>query len=294
MNNQPIKLSKVIQFADPGDIRRINKNYFGLPSEWNPNGDIALLPIDTLSVLKEQGVTFEQNPSINSGVSTFVEVIPNKYSCIEREKYAPSLITSKQKVMAIVLQKLGIHEYFIHSSFHANAEIGVGGKKEVGANVECTTQGSASINSESSYNNGFNANAYKVDVEFSRCKPFLPTMEEWQEAKDLACAANIYSEICDIIEMRKPGKGRLECKTIITNIGGSIDINISLASSLKAIAGLGAFGNIGGKYLNNFDFNAKLEGQYETTIFYNFDPELKSDVYQRFVDARVGKIIDQL
>ena len=60
-SNKPIKLSKVIQFADAGDIRRIiEKNYFG--SSWNPNGEIVLLPIEKVPTLIKQKVKFNQHP----------------------------------------------------------------------------------------------------------------------------------------------------------------------------------------------------------------------------------------
>jgi hypothetical protein len=294
-SNKPIKLSKVIQFADAGDIRRINKNYFGLPSEWNPNGDIVLLPIEQVSKLEKKGIKFEQRPSLEE-YTTFVEVVPNIYACIEREKYAPAFIKNKQKAIAFVLQKLGIHEYFIHSDFHANAGAGMGGEKRKGMELESNIPNapvSGNIEKETSYNNGAKANAYKVETEYSRCKGHSPNMEEWLNARNLALEANVYPDIADIIEMRKPGNNCLECKLIHKNIGGDIDVNISLASSLKAMVG-GAIGSVGGSFLSNFDFNAKLEGYYETTIFYNFDPEMKSDVYQRFVDAQTDKVINKI
>lgn len=106
MNNQTNKLSKVIQFADCGDIRRINKGYYGNPAEWNPNNEITLVPIEDLAKLQEKGVVFEQNPSLANGISTFVETVPNKYSCINREEYAPLFMAGKQKLLAEVLNKL--------------------------------------------------------------------------------------------------------------------------------------------------------------------------------------------
>lgn len=293
-SNNPIKLSKVIQFADAGDIRRIKKNYFG--SEWNPNGDIVLLPIEKVPTLIKQKVKFNQHPSLEK-FSTFVEVTPNEYVFLDREQYAPTFMEKKQHVIALVLQKLGIHEYFIYSDFHANAEIGIGGKKEKGMNLDSKIPNadvSGNLKTESSYNNGVNANAYKVGIEYSRCKGHSPNKEEWLEAKKLAEDTEVYRDIEDIIEMRKPGNNCLECKLISKNIGVNIDANISLASSLQTMVGLGALGGAGGSFLRNFDFNAKLAGYYETTIFYNFDPEMKSDVYQRFVDAQTDKVINKI
>ena len=295
-SNKPIKLSKVIQFADAGDIRRINKNYFGLPSEWNPNGDIVLVPIEQVSELEKKGIIFEQRPSLKE-YTTFVEVVPNKYACIERHKYAPAFIKNKQKVIAVVLQKLGIHEYFIHSDFHANAEAGMGRKKRKDINIDSKMPNadvSGHLETESSYNNGVKANAYKVETEYSRCKGHSPNMGEWQEAKNLALEANVYRDISDIIEMRKPGNNCLECKLIRKNIGGDIDVNISLASSLKTMVGLGVLGSVGGNFLSNFDLNAEFEGYYETFIFYNFDPETKSPLYQRLVEAQTDKVINEI
>lgn len=294
-SNKPIKLSKVIQFADAGDIRRINKNYFGLPSEWNPNGDIVLLPIGEVATLREQGVTFNQNPSLDN-FSTFVEVIPNNYAFIAREQYAPTFMGKKQHVIALVLQKLGIHQYFIYSDFHANAEIGIGGEKEKGMDVKSNIPNapvSGNFEKKTSYNNGVKADAYKVGIEYSQYKGHSPNMEEWLEARNLALEANVYRDIEDIIEMRKPGNNCLECKLIRKNIGGDIDVNISLASSLKAMIG-GALGSVGGSFLHNFDFNAKLEGYYKTFILYNFDPETKSPLYQKLVEAQTDKIINEI
>ncbi len=306
-SNKPIKRSKVIQFADAGDIRRIiDKKYFGLPSVWNPNGDIDLVPIEQVSELEEKGIIFEQRPSLKE-YTTFVEVVPNTYACIERDKYAPAFIKNKQKVIAVVLQKLGIHEYFIHSDFHANAEAGMGGKKEKGMNLKIKLPKVVSgifksfkegvsgiLKKESSYNNGVKADAYKVETEYSRCRGHSPNMEEWQEAKKLAKEANVYREISDIIEMRKPGNNCLECKVISKNIGGDIDVNISLASSIETMVGFGALGSVAGSFLRNFDFNAKLEGHYETFILYNFNPETKSPLYQRLVEAQTDKIINEI
>jgi hypothetical protein len=147
---------------------------------------------------------------------------------------------------------------------------------------------------ESSYNNGVKADAYKVETEYNGCKGHSPNMEEWLEARNLALENNVYRDIEDIIEMRKPGNNCLECKLISKNIGGDIDVNISLASSLKEMVGLGAIGSVGGSFLRNFDFNAKLEGYYKTFIFYNFDPETKSPLYQKLVEAQTDKIINEI
>ena len=293
-SNKPIKLSKVIQFADAGDIRRIKKNYFG--SEWNPNGDIVLFPIEQVSTLEKKGIIFEQRPSLKE-YTTFVEFAPNKYACIERDKYARAFIDNKQKVIAVVLQKLGIHEYYIYSHFQFNTGIGIGGKKEEGMNLESNIPNadvSGNLKKGSNYNNGVKADAYKVGTEYSRCKGHSPNKEEWLEAKKLAQEANVYRDISDIIEMRKPGNNCLECKLIYKNIGGDIDVNISLASSIEAMVGLGALGSVAGSFLRVFDSNVKLEGYYETVIFYNFDPETKSSYYQKYVDAQTDKVINEI
>ena len=127
-NNKPIKLPKVIQFADSSVIQGIEKGYYGDPKEWNPQGDITLYNIEQVSALEKQGIRFEQIPSLKE-YTTFVEVIPNVYACIERNKYAPAFIENKQKVIAVVLSKLGIHEYYIYTEFQANAKTGKGDKK---------------------------------------------------------------------------------------------------------------------------------------------------------------------
>jgi len=291
-NNKPIKLSKVIQFADSGDIRRINKGYYGDSSKWNPQGDITLYPIEQVSTLEKKGIIFEQRPSLEE-YTTFVEVIPNIYACSEREKYAPAFIKNKQKVIAVVLQKLGIHEYYISSDFQANAEMSRGDNKERGTDLETKTpKGPVSVNIENTktQNSGFNAEVYYVKKEYSRFKGCMPSMKEWREARNLALDAEVYSDISDIIEMRNPSNNNcLECKHKVLDIGGNIDLNISLASSLKTIAEIGALGKIGYRFLKSFDINAKLNGHYKTVLFYNFNPEYDSEDYQDFVKEQRRK-----
>lgn len=290
-NNKPIKLSKVIQFADSNEIRRIDKGYYKLPSEWNPQGNIVLVPIEEVPVYEKEGIRFEQSPSLEE-YATFVEVVPKTYACIERKKYAPAFMENKQKLIAVALQKLGIHEYYIDSDFKANAEMGRGDKKKGEVNEEISTpKGKASVSGErtKTQNSGFNAEVYYVKKEYNRFEGRMPSMQEWEEARNWAIAKEVYPDISDIIEMRKPGTNNLLYKSVELHIGGSIDYRISLAKSLKVLAEAGPLGKIGGGFLRNFDFEAKLEGQYKTVLFYNFDPKVNSKEYQDFVNKQLQK-----
>ena len=290
-NDKPIKLPKVIQFADSSVIRGINKGYYGDPSEWNPRGYIDLVPIEEVSTLEAQGIKFEQIPSLRE-YSTFVEVIPTIYACIERKRYAPTFMERKQKGIAKVLQKLGIHEYYISSSFIADAEASIGRNEKKNVNVKTTMSKfpfSGSIDKTKSLNNGVNFGAYYVKKEYQQFEGRMPSMKEWEEAYNMASDEGVYSDISHIIEMRKPGNNGFLLNRIELNIGGVIDDRISLASPLQALVGSSPLGEIGGSVLKSFDFRAKLEGHYETVIFYNFNPKVNSKEYQDFVNEQLQK-----
>jgi len=291
-NDKPIKQSKVIQFADSSYIRRIEKGYYVDidPKEWNPQGDIILHPIEKVPELKKDGIEFTPEPS--EKYTTFVEVMPNKYAFIAREQYAPTFMAEKQKVIAVVLQKLGIHEYYIYSEFQANVKTGKNDNLKGSVEGEISTpevSGSTSVDGTHTQNSGINAEAYYVQKEYKRLEGRKPSMKEWREARELALDANVYSEISDIIEMRKPGSNNLIIDSKKLKIGISIDARISLASSLKALTGVGALGKIGGSFLNSFDFEAGLKGHYETFLFYNFNPNFNSPEYQNFVKEQLQK-----
>ena len=112
-------LTKIILFCDDNKLRRLQAGYYGESKDWNPNGEITLKRIKDIEDMANQGVKFEQTPSIKEENTVFVEVEPKHYACIQ--EYAPSLIKNKQKALASVLQKLGIHEYFIKSEFNLDS-----------------------------------------------------------------------------------------------------------------------------------------------------------------------------
>gem|GEM_PF-4606124 len=277
----------VIQFVDEGIKRRIEKGFYGSEKEWNPQKEISLELLDDIPNLKELGFTFNQNPILSEkGLSTFIQdlVDPNHYICIKN--YTEDCIQNKQKRVAEVLQDLGIHEYYIESKWETYARVGSTNERKIDTEVKET---------RGLFNGLFkkdNTSKTKISAEFHKTFYSINSfegrqsisMEEWKRACENAKRYGLLNEIEDIINKRNPSKqNRFLYNENYYNIGGQINVNINLASTLSVLS---CFNEVDSKMglSTLFDFQAELKGEYKTRIVYNFDPDLNYEKYINAVD----------
>lgn len=271
--------AKIIQFQEPNQAERINLGLFGPRHEWDPDNVVRVESITNLEKLKKEGLVFTEQPLVSqNGLSTFIRSSSDLNTYLPIASYAERVVDNKEDALILVLQKLGVCEYWVKTEWVAKA--GVGSQKEVSANGKIGVKGvggSAEYNSKRAV--GFDAGIHNFRAKYREYESLPVTIDSWNEAKECAIANNIYDEIRDILEGRRPGSNQLQCSVVKKKLATEISLNFNIAQHLTACVGLSSVFSANGGFNRMFNLEAELNHEYETEIVMNFNPKMKYEEY---------------
>ena len=268
------KNTKVIQFIDSGQKRRIENNMYPMRKEQlNPQKEIELCTIEDLPILNNQGLSFNPSPDMQKGVTTYVQNPINAKEFIYLENYGDKVVGEKEKILSIILGYLGIqkHEYKINTQVGAGFGKKKGRQTDAGLSAEYNGLGvNLGYNRTKNDSTGLHAKVCKSDSKKDTFENFVPTDKHWLEACKLAKENNMYDSLIDIIELRKPGDNpRLLTRKTRTIVYTEVNANLHVASSLKLLLGCKALSGNFGK-LNESSFEAYVNYKCETEVIFDF------------------------
>lgn len=270
---------KVIQFMTEGAKRRLEKGYYMPSLEWNPTREIAVYTLDDLPMLESNKLVFVKKPDLTTeGHSTFIQNPLNPYEYMLMGEIGDNVKLKREEAIVNILQKLGVRDYIVKTRW--TIDVGTGNSSDSRISGEAG-YGPAKGEVSKENNEAFSAH---FKAHYSKCRhkvyaPFNPTMEQWEEARNLAKRYGIYNgDIYNIIEARKPGDNpKLLFDHSELSLAGDVEVNLNIASKLQALIGIKGI-KAGCSLFGALDFKAYACGRYCTEFCYNFDPD-RNDEY---------------